>query len=165
MEKQSSAVSSSTGREFGPSRCGRASELWASWWVPVPLNSAGWVQEAGPQGNASLREDLGQAAVACGSSAGTKCWFHSYCKCQLQSFLKKSYQRMREVLRWTCCNVLIKLLHSLSIEKKTWDLQMQFLHATLLEIENKGTFEFTIFRIQWKTNILAKMSNFSFIPS
>lgn len=42
---------------------------------------------------------------------------------------------------------------------------MQFLHATLLEIENKGTLEFTIFRIQWKTNILAKMSNFSFIPS
>lgn len=31
----------------------------------------------------------------------------------------------------------------------------------VLEIENKGTFEFTILRIQRKTNILAKMSNFS----
>lgn len=140
MEKQSSAVSSSTGREFGPSRCGRASELWASWWVPVPLNSAGWVQEAGPQGNASLREDLGQAAVACGSSAGTKCWFHSYCKCQLQSFLKKSYQRMREVLRWTCCNVLIKLLHSLSIEKKNLGLKNAVFTCYFIRNRKQGYF-------------------------
>lgn len=45
--------------------------------------------------------------------------------------------------------MLIKLLHyKLKEKKKPGGLKMQRLHATLLEIETKGAFEFTIFRIQ-----------------
>ena len=40
-----------------------------------------------------------------------------------------------------------------------------FLHATLLRNSKKGTFEFAIFRIQWKTNIWAKMLNLIFTSS
>lgn len=35
----------------------------------------------------------------------------------------------------------------------------------LFRNSKKGTFEFTTFRIQWNTNILAKMLNFIFTPS
>lgn len=90
MEQQSFAVSSSTGRGVGPlthvggpQNCGQADE---SPHPSILLVGAGSIATATRKclARGGLGEDWGQVLFACGSYAGTKCWFHSYCKCNFR---------------------------------------------------------------------------------
>lgn len=45
-----------------------------------------------------LAQEGGQVLLACGSCAGTKCWFHSYCECHFRVFWRKAIKE--KVLRW-----------------------------------------------------------------